>query len=238
MTQQLLLKPLTLFILFSFSYSIFIPDINNDYYPYTDETGLAGDKNSPVNPACANAIANANRAMTKLVQDLKAQSFQWNLYSEFDAVDEVSYYLKTRCKTKYLDLINVGKTGLNATQDRACEKLMGMFVSLLEKRQAASFRGAFEGGINIVAKGKRLGRFLGDNCKPVLVARKANETDGSLAESVKNVTNSAIAGSILALKTNLRIGANYEKEGIDMIIGDDHDVNKAMFLVIESEGIL
>ena len=225
MTHQSLFKILTLSLCFCLSFCQFVPDMYSGlYYPSPAEMGLVGDKTSsadaktsPASPACDNAIANANWAMAKLVLDLKAPTYQSNLYSEFDAVDAVSSDLKAYCKGKSLDLTNIGAIGFNATQDKACDMVMEMFVSLLEKKKVESL----EGELGVVAEGRRLGEFLGDNCKPVLAEKKAKETDGSGAGNVKDLTKSAIDDSVEAAKTNLRIQKEFEKKGIEFVFGKD-----------------
>jgi len=156
------MKILTITLIFllhtlAFSFTTF-PGSSGDFtspYPYDPNTGAAGDSEQG-NPSCDSAISNANRAFTQLVTDLKGQAYQWSINSDFDAVDEVSYYLKSKCKTQDLDLINSGKTGVNATEDQACEELMMLLVPLLEQKKATSFRGSFEGGIELVAKGRKI----------------------------------------------------------------------------------
>jgi len=179
--MKILTFTLTILLLQALSFAAVSPTGDFNPYPYNPDTGAAGGPGG--SPSCANAISNANRAFTQLVTDLKGKAYQWSINSDFDAVDEVSYYLKSKCKTEYLDLINSGKTGVNKTQDEACEKLLMLLVPLLEQRKATSFRGSFEGGVQLVAKGRRLAKNLGDECKPLLVARSANETalDGAEA---------------------------------------------------------
>jgi len=202
------MKTLTItliFLLCALTFSDFTSGPPGDFtnpYPYDPNTGAAGGSDSGA-PSCANAISNANRAFTQLVSDLKTQAYQWSINSDFDAVDEVSYFLKSKCKTQYLDLINSGKTGVNATEDQACEDLMMLLVPLLEQKKAASFRGSFEGSIALVGKGRKIAKKLGDECKPLLVAREADEV--SEGGETLLFDEEEAAGKDNSVTTNLRI---------------------------------
>jgi len=153
----------------------------SSYYSFDGNMG-PGSKKTGSDSSCDNSISNANRAFAQFMTDLKGKAYQWSLNSDIDAVGEVSYFLKTNCKTKNLDLINAGQTGLNKTQDRACEVLMGMLTKVLEEREATSFRGGFEGGIKLVGKSRRLAKYLGDDCKPTLVIREEKENSTQVTE--------------------------------------------------------
>jgi len=166
----------------------------SSYYSFDGNMGPGSKKSDQSDSSCDNSISNANRAFAQFMTDLKGKAYQWSLNSDIDAVGEVSYFLKTNCKTKNLDLINAGQTGLNATQDRACEVLMGMLTKVLEEREATSFRGGFEGGIKLVGKSRRLAKYLGDDCKPTLVIREENANNTQVTKYFDPSTTGAGGG--------------------------------------------
>ena len=210
---------ITLSILLVLSFAAVSPTGAGDFnpFPYNPDTGAAGG-----GPSCASAIGNANRAFTQLVTDLKGKAYQWSINSDFDAVDEVSYYLKSKCKTEYLDLINSGQTGVNKTQDEACEKLMMLLVPLLEQKKATSFRGSFEGGVELVAKGRRIAKNLGDECKPLLIARKAEEVKPEGAEALvfEQEKEEEEVGEVASLRM---VTSEYDQNNFEIVVDAEEE---------------
>ena len=139
------------------------------FYGGSTGPGSTGGTSTGNQQACDSAVDNGNRALSQLVKDLKGQAPQWSVFSDFDAVDEVSYYLKNSCATAPLQLVNTGVTGVDPKQDEACNELLLLCLSILEENTAAGFRGGFEDGIDISRKGLALGTKLGDDCQITLV---------------------------------------------------------------------
>jgi len=159
------------------------------YYPYNDNTGPASNEDDDISPACAGAISNANRAFTQLIKDIRTQAPQWNVFTDFDAINDVSYYITSQCKPENLDLVNQGETGLNSAEDQACEELFTLVLGVLEQNNATSFRGGFEEGIVIAKQGLEIGPRLGDNCQLELVPIEpiSVEDGGELGEELVEI---------------------------------------------------
>ena len=81
---------------------------------------------------CNNDIEGFNKGVSQLINDILDNQSVWVIFSDLDALDEVSCHLQASCKDYALNLLTKQSPGQNATQYLACGQLVSIVGSILE----------------------------------------------------------------------------------------------------------
>jgi len=131
---------------------------------------------------CYNDVAGFNKGVNKLIDDVLVSKDVWEIFSDLDSLDEVSYHLKTSCGNFTLDLLVKQTAGQSAAQYQACGYLVGIVGSLLEENEVPGFRGTPEGGVLLSQEAAGLSALLSKDCKITLAVDTSEATEAEEEE--------------------------------------------------------
>lgn len=144
----------------------------DDYTGDYDVTGANGGAFS-----CPDAIDNVNSAFDQLVEDVRAQVNEWIVYSDLDAVDEVSYYLISRCDVQKLDVVTQGS--------KSCKGLGELLKTVVQQAETGAFRAGYQQGAQLSEQALSLGEGVEKGCQ-VRVVKKQQQRQPSEQEEAIN----------------------------------------------------
>lgn len=142
-------------------------DVDADYTGGQDDFTGDSDSTDVANGgaySCSYAIDNVNRAFDQLVEDVKAQVNEWIVYSDLDAVDEVSYYLASSCDVQKLDVVSQGS--------QACKGLGKLLQGVVQQAESGAFRGDYQQGAQLSEQALSVGRDVESGCQVRVVKKQ------------------------------------------------------------------
>lgn len=157
----------------------------NPSEPKPAETAKPAGPTNKTNPfegiTCSQAIDQTNKAIEQFAKDSMTAKDQWGVYSAAQKLNGMSEYLNYGCDITSLKVLNLGKVGVNRTQDKACDKLVEFIEPILKPVPAGVSPLVHLDNIALSQQGFGLSKFLGDKCQAKVV--EAADVDGEDGEN-------------------------------------------------------
>ena len=134
-----------------------------------DKTADFGSKGFYSNFTCPQAINKTNQAISELTVASTNATDIFSIYGAAQKLNGMSEFLNYGCDLTGFDLVNVGATGLNATQDAACDSLIAIMKPLVDPSAAGVPASGYQATLKLSQEALGLANSLGNNCNVTFV---------------------------------------------------------------------
>lgn len=134
-----------------------------------DKAADFGSKSFYSNFTCPQAINKTNLAISELTLAATNATDIFSIYGAAQKLNGMSEFLNYGCDLTGFDLLNIGQTGLNATQDAACDSLIAIIKPLVDPSAVGVPASGYQQTLKLSQQALGLANSLGNQCNITFV---------------------------------------------------------------------